>query len=57
VDTDNFLVERELFSGHSGPQNSAINDQGSVCVVFLLFFNRDIVHEIVVETDRYADNL
>jgi hypothetical protein len=25
--------------------------------VFLLFFSRDIVHEIVVETNRYAENL
>jgi hypothetical protein len=46
----------ELFSGHSGSQNSAINVQGIVSV-FLLFFRRIVVHKIVVETKRYADNL
>jgi hypothetical protein len=56
VDIDNFHGQRELFSGHSGPQNSSINVQGIVSV-FLLFFSRDVVHEIVVETNRYADNL
>jgi hypothetical protein len=55
VDIDNFYG-RELFSGHSGPQNSAISVQGIVSE-FLLFFSRDIAHEIVVETNRYADNL
>jgi hypothetical protein len=55
VDRDNFNG-RELFSGHSGPQTPAINIQGIVSV-FLLFFSRDIVHEIVVETNRYAENL
>jgi hypothetical protein len=43
-------------ASHSGPRNSAINVPGIVSV-FLLFFSRDIVHEIVVETNRYADNL
>jgi hypothetical protein len=56
VDIDICHRQCELFSGHSGPQNCAINVQGIVSV-FLLFFNRDIVHEIVVETNRYADNL
>jgi hypothetical protein len=56
VDIDNFHGQRELFSGHSAPQNSAINVQG-IASVFLLFFSRDIVHEIVVETNRYVENL
>jgi hypothetical protein len=56
VDIDICNGQRELFSGHCGPQNSAINVQGIVSV-FLLFFSRDIVHEIVVETNRYANKL
>jgi hypothetical protein len=50
-DIHNYHGQHELFSGHSGPQNSAINVQGIVSV-FLLFFSRDIVHKIVVETNR-----
>jgi hypothetical protein len=42
----------ELFSSHSGPQNSAVNVQDIVRV--LLFFSRHTVHKIVVETNRYA---
>jgi hypothetical protein len=53
-DMDNYHVQRELFSGHSGPQNSAVNVQNIVSV-FLLFFSRDIVHKIVVETNHYAE--
>jgi hypothetical protein len=49
---DNYHVQRELFSGHSGPQNSAVNVQDIVSV-FLLFFSRDIVHKTVVETNRF----
>jgi hypothetical protein len=56
MDTDNYHGQHELFLGHSGPQNSAIDVQGIV-FVFLLFFSRDIVHEIVVEMNHYADNL
>jgi hypothetical protein len=56
VYVDNYRGQRELFSVHSGPQNSAINVQGIVSV-FILFFSRSIVHKIVVETNRYADNL
>jgi hypothetical protein len=46
----------ELFLVHSRPRNPAINVQGIVSV-FLLFFSRDIVHEIVVEMNSYAENL
>jgi hypothetical protein len=53
-DIDNYHGQRELFSGHSGPQNSAINVQG-ITSVFLLFSSRDIFHKIVVETNRYAE--
>jgi hypothetical protein len=52
-DMDNYHVQHELFSGHSGPQNSAVNMQDIVSV-FLLFFSRDIVHIIFIETNRYA---
>jgi hypothetical protein len=46
--------QRELFSGLSGPQNSAINFQG-IMSVFLLFFSRDMVYKILVETNLYAE--
>jgi hypothetical protein len=52
-DMDNYHVHRELFSGHSGPQNSAVNVHDTVSV-FLLFSSRDIAHKIV-ETNRYAE--
>lgn len=44
----------ELFSGHCGPQNSAVNIQDSVPLL-LLFFSRDIVHEAVVETNHFVE--
>jgi hypothetical protein len=37
---DNYHAQRELLSGHSGPQNSAANVQDRVAVI-LLFFSRD----------------
>jgi hypothetical protein len=43
----------EALFGRTEPQNSAINVQGIVSV-FILFFSRDTVHKIVVETNRYA---
>jgi hypothetical protein len=52
-DIDNYHG-RELFSVHSGPQNSAINVQGTVSV-FLSFFSTDIIHKIVAEMNRYAE--
>jgi hypothetical protein len=53
-DMDNYNGQRVLFSANSGPQNSAVNIQDTVSV-FLLFFSRDIVLKIVVETNRYAE--
>jgi hypothetical protein len=37
---DNSHAQRELHSGHSGPQNSEANIQDFVAVI-LLFFSRD----------------
>jgi hypothetical protein len=53
---DNYHAQCELFSGHSGPQNSVVNMQDIVSV-FLLFFSRhvNVVHKIVVEANRYAE--
>jgi hypothetical protein len=53
-DVDNYHGQCELFSGHSGPQNSTINIEDIVCL-FSLFSGRDIVYKIVVETNRYAE--
>jgi hypothetical protein len=38
-DMDNYHVQHELFSGHSGPQNSAVNVQYIMCV-FIIFQQR-----------------
>lgn len=53
-DMDNYCGKRELFSGNSGPQHSSANVLELVSV-FLLFFSKDLVNKIVVETNRYAE--
>jgi hypothetical protein len=53
-DMENYNGQRVFFSANSGPQNSAVNVQ-DILSVFLLFFSRDIVHKIVLETNRYAE--
>jgi hypothetical protein len=53
-DMDNYYGQHVLFSGHSGPQNSAVNIQETVSV-FLLSCSRDILHKIAVETNHYTE--
>ena len=53
-DTDNFIGQREIFSGMSGPQNSA-KDLTNAVDIFEQFFDKYIVQKIVTETNRYAE--
>jgi hypothetical protein len=52
----NYHGRRELYSGFSGPQNSALNIQDIVSLCFfLLFFSRNIFRKIITETNRCAE--
>jgi len=53
-DIDNFVGQREIFSGMSGPQNSA-KDLTNAVDIFEQFFDKYIVQKIVTETNRYAE--
>jgi len=51
---DNYTGHREVFSCDSGPRNGAENVNDTV-QCFELFFEKEIVQQIVRETDRYAE--
>jgi len=51
---DNYTGHRELFSCDFGPRNGAENVSGIV-QCFELFFDKEIIKQIVRETNRYAE--
>jgi hypothetical protein len=53
-DMGNYVGQRETFSGISGPQDSAKGLNNAVDI-FEQFFDEDIIHKFVTETNRYAE--
>jgi len=52
-DTDNYVGQRETFSGIGGSQDN-VNSLTNAADMFEQFFAKEIVQEIVTETNRYA---
>ena len=50
---DNYSGHKELFSVTSGPINEAKNIH-NILECFELFFDKDIIQHIMIETNRYA---
>jgi len=51
---DNYTGHREVFSCNFGPRNGAEN-VNDIVQCFEFFFDKEIVQQIIRETDRYAE--
>jgi hypothetical protein len=51
---ENYRGQWENFTGSVGPQGAAVNAM-EIVDIFELFFNKEIIHNIVKETNRYVE--